>query len=78
MYNKNEAAIHNDHSQYFEDLRCRHNVILMGDNVGDAKMAHGVPDSDVVLKIGFLNNDVSGLNKELNLYFQLLVYHKCN
>lgn len=37
----------------------RHNVILMGDNLGDAEMADGVPNTDAVLKIGFLYGLVS-------------------
>ncbi|XP_021962943.1 cytosolic 5'-nucleotidase 3 [Folsomia candida] len=55
MYNKNEAAIHDDNSNYFKDLRSRHNIILLGDSLGDSNMDHGVADPKNVLKIGFLN-----------------------
>ena len=56
MYNKNEHAVHS--SSYFERLKGRNNVILMGDNVGDLHMADGVESPNVVLKIGFLNQPV--------------------
>lgn len=57
MFNKNEDAIHS--SDYFEKLYNRTNVILMGDSIGDIKMALGVPQPSSVLKIGFLNDKVS-------------------
>lgn len=63
MYNKNEAAIHDDNSNYFKDLRSRHNIILLGDSLGDSNMDHGVADPKNVLKIGFLNAHV---NNQLN------------
>ena len=37
----------------------RHNVILIGDSLGDADMADGVPNTDAVFKIGFLYGNVS-------------------
>lgn len=57
VFNKNEDAIHS--SNYFEKLRLRTNVILMGDSIGDVKMALGVPQPNSVLKIGFLNGKIS-------------------
>ena len=54
VYNKNENAIHD--SEYFKGLQGRHNVILMGDSIGDLQMAEGVANPGSVLKIGFLNN----------------------
>nr|XP_045585014.1 cytosolic 5'-nucleotidase 3-like isoform X2 [Procambarus clarkii] len=56
VFNKNENAIHS--SDYFEKLEGRNNVILMGDSLGDIKMAMGVPQPSNVLKIGFLNDKV--------------------
>ncbi|CAG0916923.1 unnamed protein product [Notodromas monacha] len=55
-FNKNETAT--VHSNYFEDLSHRPNVILMGDSTGDANMADGVIDPRFVLKIGFLNLNI--------------------
>ncbi|XP_050679976.1 7-methylguanosine phosphate-specific 5'-nucleotidase [Leptidea sinapis] len=59
-YNKNEAAIRD--TEYFGMVRDRSNVLLMGDNIGDAKMAEGMAHCDVIVKIGFL-----GRNVEANL-----------
>ncbi|XP_069953880.1 cytosolic 5'-nucleotidase 3 isoform X1 [Cherax quadricarinatus] len=56
IFNKNENAIHS--SDYFDKLKGRNNVILMGDSLGDIKMAMGVPQPSNVLKIGFLNDKV--------------------
>ncbi|CAL8069850.1 unnamed protein product [Orchesella dallaii] len=55
VFNKNEAVLHDDHAAYFENLKSRHNVILMGDSLGDTNMATGVQNAETVLKIGFLN-----------------------
>ncbi|KAA0203427.1 hypothetical protein HAZT_HAZT006261 [Hyalella azteca] len=54
MFNKNENVIHS--SPYFKNMSGRNNVILLGDSLGDIKMAHGVPDPGAILKIGFLND----------------------
>lgn len=51
-YNKNETALEN--SEYYELVRKRDHVIVMGDSLGDAKMADGVPSQSHILKIGFL------------------------
>ena len=60
MFNKNESAIRN--SSYFQNLAHRHNVILMGDSLGDLRMAEGVEPPSAVLSIGFLNAKVQTLN----------------
>lgn len=54
VYNKNEDAIHG--SEYFQKLKGRGNVMLLGDSIGDLKMADGVEGAENILKIGFLNN----------------------
>ncbi|KAB7497145.1 7-methylguanosine phosphate-specific 5'-nucleotidase [Armadillidium nasatum] len=68
MFNKNENAIHS--SNYFSEVEKRHNVILMGDSLGDVKMADGVPKSSNVLKIGFYNHNSIGerINDYQNAY----------
>jgi len=58
MFNKDESAFHDDHSAYFDQLRHRHNVILLGDCLGDANMSHGAANPECILRIGFLNNHV--------------------
>ncbi|CAL4061509.1 unnamed protein product [Meganyctiphanes norvegica] len=56
VFNKNENAVHE--SDYFKKIGGRNNVILLGDSLGDIKMAHGVPQPNNVLKIGFLNDKI--------------------
>uniref|UniRef100_A0A0C9RKG6 5'-nucleotidase n=1 Tax=Fopius arisanus TaxID=64838 RepID=A0A0C9RKG6_9HYME len=51
MLNKNEHAVD---KEYFKVLEGRNNVILLGDQTGDATMADGVNDCEAILKIGFL------------------------
>jgi len=58
MFNKDESAFHGDHTAYFDQLRHRHNVILLGDCLGDANMSHGAANPECILKIGFLNDHV--------------------
>lgn len=58
MYNKNESSIPHS-STYFQDLSHRHNVILMGDSLGDLQMSKGVEPPSTVLTIGFLNDKVN-------------------
>lgn len=56
VYNKNENAIHD--SDYFKVLQSKHNVILLGDSLGDLQMADGIEHPEAVLKIGFLNTNI--------------------
>lgn len=44
-------------SDYFEQIKHRHNLVLMGDSLGDLHMADGACCHHV-LKIGFLNHHV--------------------
>ncbi|XP_023320162.1 7-methylguanosine phosphate-specific 5'-nucleotidase A [Eurytemora carolleeae] len=52
MYNKSESSIHDP------ELEHRHNVVLIGDSLGDLHMAEGVKNPNVILTIGFLNNKI--------------------
>ncbi len=54
VHNKDEAILNK--FSFFEKVKNRRNVILLGDSLGDSKMANGVPH-DEVIKIGFLNED---------------------
>ena len=56
-YNKNETSVPHS-STYFQDLSHRHNVILMGDSLGDLQMSKGVEPPSTILTIGFLNDKV--------------------
>lgn len=57
-YNKNEDAIKD--TEYHEMVKERNNVILMGDNIGDAGMAEGMDHCDVIIKVGYLGRNVEG------------------
>lgn len=57
MFNKNESAVPHS-AAYFQDLSHRHNVILMGDSLGDLQMSKGVEPPSTILTIGFLNDKV--------------------
>ena len=52
MYNKSESSVHDP------ELEARHNVVLLGDSLGDLHMADGVQKLNVVLSIGFLNKKI--------------------
>ncbi|KAI1887358.1 hypothetical protein AGOR_G00189480 [Albula goreensis] len=56
IYNKREGALLN--SGHFQELRARHNVLLLGDSLGDLTMADGVHSTENILKIGYLNDKV--------------------
>ncbi|KAK4887340.1 hypothetical protein RN001_003611 [Aquatica leii] len=56
VLNKNEYALQG--TQYYDLVRNRGNVILMGDSLGDAGMADGVAHARSILKIGFLYDHV--------------------
>ncbi|KAF5270052.1 hypothetical protein FQA39_LY08464 [Lamprigera yunnana] len=56
VLNKNEYALQG--TPYYDLVQNRGNVILMGDSLGDAGMAAGVPHAHSILKIGFLYDKV--------------------
>uniref|UniRef100_A0A4W4HNR4 5'-nucleotidase n=1 Tax=Electrophorus electricus TaxID=8005 RepID=A0A4W4HNR4_ELEEL len=56
VYNKREGALLN--TQHFQEIQSRHNVMLLGDSLGDLTMADGVQDLQNILKIGYLNDKV--------------------
>lgn len=56
VFNKNETVLQG--TDYYNLVLERTNVIVMGDSLGDAEMANGVPESSNVLKIGFLFDHV--------------------
>ncbi|KAG7206643.1 hypothetical protein KM043_000321 [Ampulex compressa] len=64
VFNKNEHALEQD---YFKFLEGKRNVILMGDSLGDADMVDGMDNTEAVLKIGFLYDNVE---HNLPLYMQ--------
>jgi len=70
-FNKNEHAV--EKSDYFEVLACRNNVLLLGDELGDADMADGVRNIDSVLKIGFLYDRVEERLEEFQKHFDIVL-----
>jgi 5'-nucleotidase len=62
--NKDEAILKT--WPWFEEIKNRSDILLMGDNLGDVGMAAGVNHHNI-LKIGFLNKDVE---KNLEKYKQ--------
>ncbi|XP_062302476.1 cytosolic 5'-nucleotidase 3-like [Osmerus eperlanus] len=56
IYNKREGALLN--SDHFQELSHRHNILLLGDSLGDLNMADGVHNTENILKIGYLNDKV--------------------
>ncbi|XP_046674506.1 cytosolic 5'-nucleotidase 3-like isoform X3 [Homalodisca vitripennis] len=52
----------------------RHNVVLLGDSIGDCNMADSVPDTKTVLKIGFfIGTDEKKLERYKSCYDLVLV-----
>lgn len=54
VLNKNEAAIHGAHA---DKIVSRSSVVLLGDSIGDLKMADGM-QHDFKLSVGLLNHDI--------------------
>ncbi|MFH1972520.1 MAG: hypothetical protein ABIJ18_03530 [archaeon] len=70
MFSKKEYKI--EGHDYEKEIKDRKNVILLGDSIGDAGMADGMKH-DLVLKIGFLNEDVEKQKEEYLKYYDLLI-----
>lgn len=59
VFNKNESSVTDpEYQKYIEN---RHNLILLGDSIGDIDMSTGLNNLNNILKIGFLNNHVDEL-----------------
>lgn len=68
--NKDETMVRD--FQFFGKIKDRKNVILLGDNPEDAKMAAGF-DCDNLLKIGFLNENVEENRKCYEQVFDVII-----
>lgn len=69
-YNKNEVAV--KESTYHKQIEDRMNVILLGDSLGDLKMADGL-DHDCIIKIGFLNYDDAEMFEKYSEKFDVVI-----
>ncbi|XP_065345865.1 7-methylguanosine phosphate-specific 5'-nucleotidase-like isoform X2 [Cloeon dipterum] len=73
VFNKNQRAVA-AHEEYFSLLANRPNVILMGDNEGDAAMGHGVQNPKAMIKIGFLYHHANErLEKFMDMFDIVLI-----
>jgi 5'-nucleotidase len=55
VLNKNEKCIRG--TRFAADVASRHNVILLGDSLGDIGMSNGV-QCDEIVRVGFLNDNI--------------------
>lgn len=70
VFNKNETAL--KHYPFYNTIKARQNVIVIGDSLGDAKMHKGLKNSQV-LKIGFLNENEKESMPAYQKAFDLLI-----
>ncbi|XP_068118329.1 7-methylguanosine phosphate-specific 5'-nucleotidase A-like isoform X2 [Hyperolius riggenbachi] len=61
-YNKNNSVLTD--TEYFQQISHRHNILLLGDTLGDLTMAEGVTNVENILRIGFLNDKVEELTDQ--------------
>ena len=70
VLNKNEAtALEGSHAL---KIKNRSSVVLLGDSIGDLKMADGM-SHDVKLTVGFLNHDYHNLIKKYRESFDIVL-----
>lgn len=69
-FNKDETVIKN--FPIYEDIKNRKNVLLLGDSLGDAKMADGF-EYEHILKIWFLNNDSPEHREKYSEAYDLII-----
>ncbi|KAJ3327443.1 hypothetical protein HDU76_011795 [Blyttiomyces sp. JEL0837] len=70
VFNKNEANV--EGSPYKGELVGRHNVILMGDSIGDLRMGDGL-SHETTLTVGYLNHDQEMLLPQYSEKFDVVV-----
>jgi len=69
-FNKNEIGLKN--TPYYNQIKKRKNLILLGDSLGDLDMAEGL-EHDNIIKIGFLNEDASKLFEDYSKRFDVVI-----
>jgi len=72
---KSDMPIHmfNKKAPNQEGLQDRKNIILIGDSLGDVRMADGIENINVVLSIGFLNKNVEANLSEYKRCFDIVL-----
>lgn len=68
--NKDESGVAD--SVYGAEVDARNNVIVLGDNVDDIKMVHGL-EHDTVLSVGFLNENEDTLREPYRTVFDIVI-----
>jgi 5'-nucleotidase len=71
--NKNYSHVHCQAKHYHEQSCHRKNLILLGDNIGDAGMARGFENEEVVLKIGLLHDNVEARLDQFKSEFDVVL-----
>lgn len=69
-FNKDETVV--KQFPIYEDIKKRKNILLLGDGIGDTKMADGF-DYQNIIKIWFLNNDTPQNREEFSKVFDLII-----
>jgi|TARA_B100002003_G_C14121979_1_gene539682 5'-nucleotidase len=69
-FNKNESSIKN--TPYYNEIKERKNVLLIGDNLGDLSMSEGL-DHNAIIKIGFLNKKEEHLLDKFKDNFDVII-----
>jgi cytosolic 5'-nucleotidase 3 len=70
VLNKGEVDLNNH--DYVKEIKERKNVILLGDMIGDSKMAEGI-EHDMVLKIAFFNENGENRKREYEKHYDMLI-----
>ncbi|KAM3586078.1 hypothetical protein VKS41_002608 [Umbelopsis sp. WA50703] len=70
VFNKSEFSLEN--TAYYDTIKDRTNVILVGDSVGDVLMSQGV-QHDTCLNIGFLNHDIDDLYEKYSMLYDIVI-----
>uniref|UniRef100_A0A914D4S6 5'-nucleotidase n=1 Tax=Acrobeloides nanus TaxID=290746 RepID=A0A914D4S6_9BILA len=71
-FNKNSTVLNND-MLFYEEIKGRKNVFLLGDSLGDSQMDLGVKDEGVALKIGFLNFNFDTLLDKYMEHYDIVI-----
>jgi cytosolic 5'-nucleotidase 3 len=72
VFNKNEVAL--KETPYYEAVKERKNVLLLGDSMGDLQMSEGL-EHDCILRIGFLNKDEEQSLEKYMDAFDMVILH---
>lgn len=74
-FNKNEGQIKK--TAYYEQVKKRRNVLLLGDSIGDCNMTEGL-EHDTILRIGFLNINVEKLLPKYSKLYDVVLLNDCS